>query len=186
MKLTYSSQLPLGISQCASCQGCSSCAFLTCLLDHLWQCFGVAASRGSGEHDAALPMKLPNTICLQAIHQQPLHTPSIEEAPSPVDTVDCVEEVAVKELAANGHLHLIEGIFEHKVAVQIIDPAEHSLYRLDLPKDPCPATNSSRGGNPSTGHASSRPRVMAAACQHSALVGVVSSALQWNAASGPG
>lgn len=60
---------------------------------------------------------------LTAIHQH-LHRPSVEKAPSPVDSVDGVEKVAVEELAANGHFHLIEGVFEHKVAVQIIDPAD--------------------------------------------------------------
>ncbi len=45
------------------------------------------------------------------------------EAPSPVHIVYCLEEVQVKELAADGHLHLIEGVLQDKVAIKIIDPA---------------------------------------------------------------
>lgn len=38
--------------------------------------------------------------------------------------VDGLEEVQVKELAADGHFHLIEGILQHVVTVEIIDPAQ--------------------------------------------------------------
>ena len=41
-----------------------------------------------------------------------------------MDAVDCLEQVVVKQLAPNGHFHLIEGVLQDKVAVQVVYPAQ--------------------------------------------------------------
>ena len=38
--------------------------------------------------------------------------------------VDGLEQIQVEELTADGHLHLIEGIFQHIITIEIIDPAQ--------------------------------------------------------------
>ncbi len=62
------------------------------------------------------------SICL-AISARRLNAFSAEESPSPVNAIDRLKQVVVKQLAAYGHLHLIEGILEDKVAVEVVYPA---------------------------------------------------------------
>ena len=68
--------------------------------------------------------------------------PSAEQAPSPVHAVYGLEEVVVKQLAANGHLHLIEGVLQHKVAIQVVYPAGHTACSTAAPCATCTAARS--------------------------------------------
>ena len=103
----------------------AACAIAALLLHAFWTTFSSASVILPVVSICGTSTIALRTTRLAAIHQHLPHRPSVEKAPSPVDTVDCVEQVAVEELAANRHLHLIEGVLAHKVAVQIIDPAEH-------------------------------------------------------------
>lgn len=91
---------------------------------------------------------------------------SVYEPPSPVHVVDCLEQVQIKELAADGHLHLIEGILQDKVAVQIIDPAHGKnsmspshILPISMASNACSALQSPQTSVGNTwGHTSLEPQ----------------------------
>lgn len=43
--------------------------------------------------------------------------------PSPVEVGNVLRELLIKEITSDGHFRFIEGVFEHVVAIQVIDPA---------------------------------------------------------------
>ena len=80
------------------------------LKEKFWTIFGSASAMPPLVCMYSAFTEALKTVQLTTMHQHILHRPSVKKPPSPVDTVDCVEKIAVEELAANGHLHLIEGV----------------------------------------------------------------------------
>ena len=47
----------------------------------------------------------------------------MQQSPAPMHAVDECKKVLIEQLAAHGHLNLIEGVLQHIVAVQVVHPA---------------------------------------------------------------
>ena len=51
----------------------------------------------------------------------------LDDAPASVDAANVLEKLLIKQLALNRHLHLIEWVFEHKICVHVVYPAQDKL-----------------------------------------------------------